>query len=146
MKNKILNHFIGVMDDRDEYQRQEIHKELAFSGILLWYVTMLVMCVSLMMDTIHHDVSLITVCLFIINMVYAALITTRIRRKNLDETDCMSQEEYEQKKRHLKKSTTFMGAFWGAAMFINMNYIFPFLSNEDVSVSWGSLAWIVGGI
>ena len=146
MKNKILNHFIGVMDDRDEYQQQEIHKELAFSGILLWYLTMLVVCVSLVIDTIHNNVTLITVCLFILNMVYAVLITTRIRKKNLDETDCMSQEEYDSKKQQLKKSTAFMGIFWGGAMFISNVYILPFLSQEGISLSWGSLAWIFGGI
>ena len=40
MKTKIFNHFIGAIDARDEYQQQEIYKELAFTGILLYYVTM----------------------------------------------------------------------------------------------------------
>ncbi|MFP7494390.1 DUF3278 domain-containing protein [Terribacillus saccharophilus] len=146
MKDKILNHFIGVMDNRDEYQKQEIHKELAFSGILLWCLTMLVMLVSLINDTIQSDVSLVTVCLFIINMVYAAIITTRIRKKHLDETDCMTQEEYEQKKCQIKKSTAFIGIIWGTAMFITNDYILPFLSKEEVSIGWESIVWVCGGV
>ncbi|QXE02422.1 DUF3278 domain-containing protein [Terribacillus sp. DMT04] len=146
MKNKILNHFVGVMDDRDEYQQQEIHKELAFSGILLWCLSILVMFVALVVDTVKDSVSFTTVCLFIINMVYAGLMTTRIRKKSLDETDCVTEEEYEERKARLKKSATFMGIFWGGAMLVTMDYIFPFFSNEEVDISWGSIAWVIGGI
>lgn len=32
-----------MLDDRDEYQRNEIYEELAFSGILLWFLTTLLM-------------------------------------------------------------------------------------------------------
>jgi purine-cytosine permease-like protein len=146
MKNKILNHFIGAIDERDEYQKQEIFKELAFSGIIMWYLAIITMGISLVMDTIHETVSPVTIFLFIVIMVYSVLITARIRKKHLDETDCMSQEEYNQKKRKLKKSTTFMGVIFGAGMFVMNDFIFPYLSNEGVSLNKGSLSFIFGGL
>ncbi|MEK4129411.1 hypothetical protein NYE67_06995 [Solibacillus sp. FSL W8-0474] len=37
-KENIINKFIGAYDERDEYQKQEIYKEIAFSGIILLHV------------------------------------------------------------------------------------------------------------
>ena len=81
MKNKLLNHFIGVMDDRDEYQQQEIYKELAFSGMLLWSLSMLLMLVSIVIDTIQNTISFSTPALLMINMIYAFYITIRLLKR-----------------------------------------------------------------
>ncbi|MDV2582383.1 hypothetical protein [Alkalibacillus haloalkaliphilus] len=66
MKNKVINHFVGTLDNRDECQQQEIYKELAFSGIILWYLTMLSMFVSLVIDTMQNTLSFATPSLLII--------------------------------------------------------------------------------
>ncbi|WP_228409480.1 DUF3278 domain-containing protein [Radiobacillus deserti] len=147
MKNKILNRFVGVVDDRDEYQRSEIYKELAFSGILLWYLTMILMFISLIIDTIQHTLSFATPALFIINMAYAMMTVIKIRRKHLDETDCASEEEYEEKKKQLKKTSTLAGAQWGLFMLIFMEYVSPYLSTGEIDVSWWNvIIWIGGGV
>ncbi|GGN53549.1 DUF3278 domain-containing protein [Oceanobacillus indicireducens] len=147
MRNKLINRFIGAIDDRDEYQQQEIYKELALSGMLLWYLTMLLMVVGLIVDTIHNKLSFLTPALFIINMVYAGIIMSRLRKKQLDDTDCASIEEYEEKKKRLKKSSTFGGVLWGLFMLIFMQYVFPYLSTGEIDVSWLKvLIWGIGGI
>lgn len=147
MKNKLLKRFIGAIDDRDEFQLQEIHKELAFSGILLWYLTMLLMFASLVVDTIHNTLTFITPALLIINMVYAINVVSKLRKKHLDDTDCASIEEYKEKKKRLKKSSTIAGVAWGIFMLILMQYIFPYLSTGDIDVSWWDvLIWIFAGV
>lgn len=99
----LLNRFIGVLDERDEYQKQEIHKELAFAGIMLWVLEMLLMASSLVVDDMHNTLSFQTFSLLIINMVYATYIMVRLRKHNLDDMDCASLEEYERKRKQLKK-------------------------------------------
>ncbi|AYV70165.1 DUF3278 domain-containing protein [Bacillus circulans] len=147
MRNKILNRFIGVYDDRDEYQLYEIHKELAFSGIMLWYLTTLLMIISLIIDTIHHTLSFATPSLFIVNMIYAILTLIKIRKKQLDETDCASIEEYEEKKKQLKKSSFLAGIQWGLSMLILMEYVFPYLSTGELNLEWWNvLIWLLGGM
>ncbi|MGX1724965.1 hypothetical protein [Bacillus haynesii] len=84
MKNQVLNRFIGAVDDRDEYQRYEIYKELAFSGVLLWYLSMLLMFISLIIDTIQNTLSFATPSLFMINMIYGAMIIIKMRKKHHD--------------------------------------------------------------
>lgn len=147
MKNKLIKRFIGAIDDRDEYQLQEIHKELAFSGILLWCLTMLLMFASLVVDTIHNTLTFITPALLIINMVYAIIVVSKLRKKRLDDTDCASIEEYKEKKKRLKKSSTIAGVAWGIFMFIFMQYIFPYLSIGEIDVSWWDvLIWVFAGV
>lgn len=144
MKNKLLNRFIGVIEDRDEYQQGEIHKELAFSGMLLWILTMLLMSICLVIDTIHDRLSFETLSLLIINMIYAIYIVVRLRKKHLYDTDCASLAEYEEKKRWLKKSSILAGVLWGFFMLIFMQYLLPYSSTSEIDVSWPKiLIWIV---
>lgn len=147
MKNKIINHFIGAIDNRNEYQQQEIYKELAFSGILLWYLTMSLMFISLIIDTIQNTLSLATPLLLVINMIYAIIVMIRIRKKHLDETDCASIEEYEEKRKQLKKASSLAGIQWGLFMLILMEYVSPYLSTGEIDVRWwGILTWALGGM
>ncbi|MEN1968429.1 DUF3278 domain-containing protein [Lentibacillus sp. N15] len=147
MRNKILKRFIGAIDDRDEYQLQEIHKELAFSGILLWGLTLILMFISLVIDTIHNTLTFITPALLIVNMVYAIKVVSKLRKKNLDDIDCATMEEYKEKKKGLKKSSTIAGVAWGITMLIFMQYIFPYLSVGEIDVSWWNvLIWAFAGV
>lgn len=147
MKNQILNRFIGVMDDRDEYQLFEIHKQLAFSGILLWYLSMILMFISLVIDTTQNTLSFSTPALLIINMVYAVMTLIRLRKKQLDETDCASIEEYEEKKKQLKKTSFIIGIQWGLFMIVFMGYVSPYLSTGEIDVSLPViLTYALGGI
>jgi len=147
MKNKLLTTFIGTIDNRDEYQQQEIYKELALSGMLLWTLSMLVMFINLIIDTMHQTLSFSTTALLIINMVYAVTISARVRKKHLDSTDCASLEEYQQKKKQLKKSSTIAGVFWGIFMLIMMQYVFPYLATGEIDVGWQHvLLWGAAGI
>lgn len=41
-KERVYNSFVGTMSERDEYQKQEINKELSVAGIGLWWLNMLV--------------------------------------------------------------------------------------------------------
>ncbi|MCZ0702960.1 dolichol kinase [Natronobacillus azotifigens] len=146
MKNKILNRFIGVFDDRDEYQRNQIYEELAFSGILLWFLTTLLMVISFVMDVFQNSLSFATIALIIINMVYAIIITIRLRKKRLDETDCASLEEYEEKKRHLKKASFFAGGLYAFFMLVFMEYALPYLSDRQIGDRLGILTWLFTGL
>jgi len=147
MKNKLLNHFIGVMDDRDEYQQQEIYKELAFSGVLLWYLSMLLMLVSIVVDTVQNTMSFSTPALLIINMIYAFYITIRMRKKEVDSTDCASIEEYEEKKKYLKKKCTFGGIIVSLTVLLFNQYLFPYLSTGEINTSWANLlSGVIAGL
>lgn len=147
MKNKFLKYFINTVNDRDEYQLREIYKELAFSGILLWYLTLLIMFISLIIDTVNNTLNFSTIALFLLVMVYSINIVLRLRKKRLDDTDCASLEEYKDKKEKLKKKSTIAGITWAVFMFIMMQYIFPFLSYGSIDVSWwGVLIWGIAGL
>ncbi|SDB82707.1 Protein of unknown function [Pelagirhabdus alkalitolerans] len=147
MKDKILNRFIGAVDERDEYQTQEIHKELAATGVLLWYLTMILMVTSLIVDTVQNTLSWITPALLLINMAYALTVTVRVRKKHLDETDCVTKAEYEEKKRQMKKQSILAGIQWGFFMLVFMEYILPYLSAGDPNLNaFSIMTWLFGGI
>ncbi|MEN0587867.1 hypothetical protein [Kurthia gibsonii] len=147
MKNQIFNHFIGAIDARDEYQQQEIYKELAFTGILLYYVTMALMMISLINDLVQQTVSIMTPILLVVNIGYSALIMKRLNKKEWMATDCATPEEYEINVRRLKRSSTFGGISWGLMMLLWMEYLMPLISREEISFSWiGVIIWGIGGV
>ncbi|RCW63078.1 hypothetical protein [Saliterribacillus persicus] len=147
MKNQVLNRFIGVVDDRDEYQRYEIYKQLAYSGILLWYLSMLLMFINLIIDTIQNTLSFATPSLFIINMGYAIMAIVKIRKKDLDEIDCASTEEYIEKKKALKKASSLAGFQFGLFMLIFIEFVSPYLVAGEIDVRWWNiLIWIFSGL
>ena len=147
MKDSILNHFIGAFDERDEYQKHEIYKELALSGIIFYYLSMLLMLVSLLINTFKNEMSIITPILVILNIGYSGYIGYRLSKKKLDTSDCATPEEYDVKKAKLKRSCVMAGIQWGLLMIVMMEYILPFIGGEKLSLSWiGILAWTIGGI
>ncbi|MER1956652.1 MAG: DUF3278 domain-containing protein [Solibacillus sp.] len=118
MKNQIFNHFIGAIDARDEYQQQEIYKELAFSGIILYYLLMLLMGTSLIIDLLQQTFSLITPILLIVTIGYSGFLMKRLNKKELMVTDCATPEEYEMNVHRLKRSSTLIGISWGLMMLL----------------------------
>jgi len=147
LKDSILNHFIGAVDDRDEYQKQEIYKELALSGIIFYHLSMLLMVVSIVIDTFNNEMSIITPILLILNVGYSGYIGYRLSKKRLDTSDCATPEEYDAKKAKLKRSCTSAGIQWGLWMIIMMEYVLPLIGGEDLSLSWFNMtAWAIGGI
>ncbi len=145
-KEKLYLNFIGAMSERDEYQKQEINKELAVAGVLLWYLNMLVMVIMLVVDTIHNTLSIGTIIVFVVNMIYATYLMRNIKKKNLNDTECATKEEYLEKKKKLKIDSLKAGMFWGGTMFILMSYIFPYLRSGEISVSsFNIIIWSCGG-
>ena len=147
MKNQLFNHFIGAIDARDESQQQEIYKELAFTSILLYYVTMALMMISLINDLVLQTVSIMTPILLVVNIGYSVLIMKRLNRKEWLVTDCATPEEYEINVRRLKRSNTFGGISWGLMMLLWMEYLMPLISREEINFSWiGVIIWGIGGV
>ncbi|MEH7461580.1 DUF3278 domain-containing protein [Bacillus thuringiensis] len=146
-KEKIYLNFIGAMSERDEYQKQEINKELAVAGVLLWYLNMLVMVIMLVVDTIHNTISIGTIIVFVVNMIYVNYLIWKVQKKRLNETECATEEEYLERKKQLKKSGLKAGLLWGFQMFVLMCYIFPYLGSEEISVSlYDVIIWGCGGV
>src|SRR5699024_4613597 len=123
MKNKLLKRVIGFMDERDEYQLQEINKDLAFSGMILWILMMLLMLICLILDVIHDTFTFITAALLVVNLVYASMVFSKVRRKGLDNTDCANVEEYEMKKQQVQKGAVRAGIFFYIVMFIFTGFV-----------------------
>ena len=147
MKENIINKFIGAFDERDEYQKQEIYKELAFSGIIFYYMSMFLMVISLIIDTFKNELSLITPILVMINIGYSGYIAFRLNKKQLDISYCMTSEEYNIKKAKLRRSSVSVGIQWGFWMIIMMEYILPFIGGEALSLSWfNMMIWLIGGL
>lgn len=144
MKERMIHQLVGALDKRDEYQEQEIHKELAFSGVLLWYLSMGLMLVMIIADTVQQSFTVYPVLLFVINMVYAGYVTMTVKRRQLDESDTMTWTEYNEKKKRLRRSSVKGGVVWMLFMLIMMEYVFPLLAGGDVAFTAVSvLIWAV---
>lgn len=99
-KERVYNSFVGTLSERDEYQKQEINKELSVAGIGLWWLNMLVMLIMLLVDTMNHTISIGTIFIFLSNMIYANYLAFKFKKKGLSDTECATKEEYLQHKKN----------------------------------------------
>ncbi|MDA1586606.1 DUF3278 domain-containing protein [Bacillus cereus group sp. TH230-1LC] len=145
-KERVYNSFVGTMSERDEYQKQEINKELSVAGIGLWWLNMLVMLIMLLVDTMNHTISIGTILVFLSNMIYANYLAFKFKKKGLSDTECATKEEYLQHKNKLRKAGLKAGLLWGFQMFVFMNYILPYVGSEEISISlFKVVIFICGG-
>ena len=86
-KERVYNSFVGTLSERDEYQKQEINKELSVAGIGLWWLNMLVMLIMLLVDTMNHTISIGTIFIFLSNMIYANYLAFKFKKKGLSDTE-----------------------------------------------------------
>lgn len=82
MLEKMYLRFINKVSERDEYQIQEINKEFAIAGLMLWYTNILAMFIMLVVDTINQTLSIGTIITFVVNMLYANYLMWKLKRKN----------------------------------------------------------------
>lgn len=152
MKERMIHQLVGALDERDEYQRKEIHRELAFSGVLLWYLSMGLMVAMIIADAARQTFTLYPILLFVMNMVYAGYVTVSVKRRQLDESDTVTWEEYESKKQKLRHSSVKGGGVWMLFMLIMMEYVLPVLGGGEAALTavsfliWGVAAVVFAGL
>lgn len=134
-QEKIYTTFIGAQSDRDEYQKQEINKELAFAGVGLWYLNMLALLIMLVIDAMNQTTSVGTILIFLTNIIYSNYIVFKMKKGKLNDTECGTKEEFLEKKKLLRTSSIKAGVSWGLQMFVFMCYVFPYLSSEKISIT-----------
>jgi hypothetical protein len=136
-KKRMIERATGIteINKRDEYQVQEITKELAVSGIGLWYLSMIAMFIMLIIDIANNTFSVHPFVLLFINMIYAGYTMLSINVNNLMDMECATEEEYIQKKRMLRKSAVKSGTFVALGVILLSGFIFPYLESNEPSLS-----------
>jgi uncharacterized membrane protein YqjE len=147
-KKRIYNHTVGIgeMNKRDEYQLQEMNKELAVAGMVLYRMNMIAMFIMLIIDTSNNTLSSGTIVLLCINLLYSIYTVVVTRKNNLMDMECVIEEEYRGKRKELRKSSVKASVSWGLYMFIFMCYVSPYLSTGEIDVSsFDAILWACGG-
>lgn len=145
-ENALYQRFIGFVDTRDEYQQKEMDHILAMNTIWMFYLMVLLLLVSLAVDTMHHTLTVGTISLFFLLEIMSVYVMTKIRKKGLDNTEWETKEEYQQKISYLRKKSIFSGIQWGSMMLFMVDFLFPYLSNEVIDINWYSLLiWVFAG-
>ncbi|MGR6009095.1 hypothetical protein ACT7CZ_15865 [Bacillus cereus] len=84
MLEKMYLRFINKVSERDEYQIQEINKEFAIAGLMLWYTNILAMFIMLVVDTINQTLSIGTIITFVVNMLYANYLMWKLKKEKIE--------------------------------------------------------------
>ncbi|MFC6653480.1 DUF3278 domain-containing protein [Paenibacillus rhizoplanae] len=146
MEKRMLKPFVGYMEERDEYQRGEIHRVLAGACMHALYLTSGLMLISLIMDTIHHTFTFGTMALFIVQQFVAYYILIRLRKTGVAETEYDIDADYEKTIKALKKKFFLAGAQWGFTMLVLMEFLFPALAGEKIEIHlFNILVWCIMG-
>ncbi|ELC8442534.1 DUF3278 domain-containing protein [Clostridium perfringens] len=145
---KILQkHYIGYIDERDEYQQRVISEILATANIYLSYLIIIALVGSLIFDGINHSLSFGTVALVVLQFINSYYISERVRKSGVNETEFYDGESYDMQIQKLKRQCI-MGAFqWGIFVFSATQYIFPWILGEAINIElYQVVIWSIASI
>lgn len=146
LEEKLFKHYIGYLDERDEYQKSIIYNTLAKVNMYSFYLISILMMGSLIFDSINHQFTFGTFALFFIQQFNAYYIFIKIRKSGVDTTEFYDNTTYILQLKRLKKQSMMAGIQWGLWMLIMMEYIFPVLEGEKIEVGLISFViWTCGG-
>lgn len=146
LEEKLFKHYIGYLDERDEYQQSVIYKTIAKVNMYSFYLISILMIGSLIFDSVNHRITFGTVALFFIQQFNAYYILIKLRKNGVDETEFYDNTTYLLQLKKFKKQSVMAGTQWGLFMLIMMDYIFPVLEGEQIRIDLISvIIWIFGG-
>lgn len=147
LEEKLFKRYIGYIDDRDEYQKSVIYMILAKLNMYLFYLTSILMLISLLFDTIHHRFTFGTFALFFIQQFNAYYILIKLRKSRVDITEFYDNNTYQNQLKKLKKQSSVAGIQWAFFMIVMNNYILPTISGDSIILNLNSfIIWILGGV
>lgn len=112
MKNieqTLLKHFVGYIDDRDEYQQKMIIKILADANMMTFILLTVCMMISFIWDAWHHTVSLGTIFLFLIQQLNSYYILVKTKKFDVLKTEVFDEDSYKKELGKIKKSAILSG-------------------------------------
>ncbi|CEN29936.1 MAG: hypothetical protein ACLUG9_16995 [Paraclostridium sordellii] len=147
LKKNLLKLYIGYLEERDEYQQCVIYKTLAITNIYSFYLLSVCMMVSLIFDSINHTLTFGTIALVFIQQFNTYYIFNKLRKNGIDKTEFYDDITYSRQIKKLRKQAIITGIQWGFYMLLMMEYIFPTLLGERISIDlFEVLLWLFGGV
>lgn len=147
LEKNLFKHYIGYLEERDEYQQGVIYKTLACVDMYSFYLISFFMLISLIFDSINHKLTFGTFALFFIQQFNAYYIARKLKKSGVDKTEFDDKVTYSLKLKRLRKQAITTGLQWGLGMLVTMEYLFPTLEGEIIDVRLFSvIIWMCGGI
>ncbi|WP_051289931.1 DUF3278 domain-containing protein [Paenibacillus massiliensis] len=145
-EKKMLKHFIGYVEERDEYQQEAIYRILANACLYAFYLATILMLISLIIDTAHHTFSFGTMSLFIVQQFISYFTVNKLKKTGIAETEYDLETDYNNKIYVLKRKSIISGIQWSFSMMIMIEFLFPTIANRTITMNWFSMVvWIIAG-
>lgn len=142
----MLKHFVGYIEDRDEYQQGVINKVLAKACMYIFFLTTILMLISLIIDTMNHTFTFGTIALLIVQQFVSYYVFTKLKKAGITDSEYDIEADYKIKINQLKRGCLIAGAQWGFIMLVLMEFLLPTLAGEEVRLDLVSCGiWIVAG-
>lgn len=145
-EKKGIQHYIGYLGERDEYQQTKIYEVLAVNNMLTFYLLTIFITISFIWDVIHQQFTLGTFALFIIQQFNSGYIMFQLRKYNVLQTEFYDKKSFTTAVNNMKLKAVFAGLEWGFFMLVTNGYILPALLNEPINVNlFTIIVWAVAG-
>lgn len=143
----LQKHYIGYIDERDEYQQRVISEILATANIYLSYLLIIALVGSLIFDGVNHSLSFGTVALTLLQVINSCYISERIRKSGVDETEFYDDKSYSMQIKKLKRQCTIGAIQWGIFCFAVMQYMWPWILGEAINIDVSKvIIWSIASI
>lgn len=149
LEQRLKRRVIGARDPLDEAQEAEVNRVLA--GLASWsfYLTSVLMMISLGMD-VHRageiDVTFGSLALLILQQFAAWYLILRMRKSRVHDVRTASGTDYRRELVRAKKSAAWAGLYWGVFMMATMNWLLPAIAGQPFNTDIvHHLVWLVGG-
>ncbi|MDO4231967.1 MAG: hypothetical protein Q4D19_07540 [Lautropia sp.] len=151
LKKHLKRRLVGAPAELDAQQERAVNEVLADAGTYAFYLLLVLMLVSLVLDVSRDTVSFGTMAMLGVILFVCVYLLKRLGRSRVLDDKPGSLAEYEQSLSRLKRRSV-LGAFgWGVSMFVVMNYVFPWLQGKPFitglvpALIWGA-AGVVWGV
>lgn len=147
LETKLLNHYIGYLDARDEYQQSTINQIITTASIYSFYLTSILMLISFIFDATNHKLTFGTFALFVIQQFNSIYIFIRLRKSGVDKTEIDDNIEFSIQLKKLKRQCLVAGLQWGFLMIVFNKFLIPTISGEAINLGLVPiLIWVCASI
>lgn len=136
LETKLLKHYIGYEQPRDEYQQGVINETLTTANLYTFYLLTICMVISLIFDSINHKFTFGTFALFFIQQFNSYYVLSKMRKSGVDITEFDDDMDYKEQVKILRNKTIIGAIQWTLWMVVTMGYIFPTLWGDPINMDF----------
>ncbi|MFV0558258.1 MAG: DUF3278 domain-containing protein [Enterococcus sp.] len=147
IEEKLIQHYVGYIGERDEYQKSKIYEILSSANMLTIYLSTILMFISLIWDSVHQKITLGTIFLLVVQQFNSLYLVFKLKKYQVQQTEFYDQASYLQAVKQIRRKTFLGGLNYCVWMWVMNVVVLPSLWQDEIHITWyKTTIWLITGI